>query len=143
MAEFRTYRPLNILASFKGHHIRGIADGTFVDAERNSDGFSLKVGAGGDATRSQSHDRSGKVAFTLLAESSSNDALSNFAQADEDFGTGHGELMIKDVNGTTLLHAEDAWIVKWPKVEYGKESGDREWQIECAALSVFVGGEVS
>lgn len=139
----RTYNPLNIIGTFKGHHIRGYGPDTFVIAERQEDAFSDIVGCDGEVTRVQSNDKRGTVTWTLMPESDSNDALSAFAVLDEESGAGKGELILKDTNGTTLFHSSDAWIVKFPRFERGKEPGPCEWVIRCAKLETFIGGSLS
>lgn len=135
-----TYDPALIVASFLGVPISGYADGTFVSVERNNESFQLMVGAGGEAARSRSRNSSGKVTFTLLSTSSVNDLLSAAWHADELTGSGVGPVIVKDMSGGTLCRANNAWIQKAPKVEYGKEISTREWVIECESLYINAGG---
>lgn len=136
----KTYDPLEISCVFLGIPISGFANGTFVEAERNEDTFTLTVGASGEGARARNRNKSGQVTFTLLATSSSNDLLAAVAAADELNGTGSGPLFIKDRLGTTVAVAANAWVKKQPKIEYGKEVSDRQWVIECEALEIFSGG---
>lgn len=136
----KTYDPAKVLVSFAGQLITGIAPDTFISAERNEDGFTLVVGAGGEATRSQSRNRSGTVTLTLMASSQANDILSAQAAADELAGTGVAALFIKELNGTTRAMAASAWIKKLPTVERAREAGTVEWTFECEALDLTVGG---
>lgn len=136
----RTYDPAKVLPSFLGGILTGFADGTFIEAERNEDGFALVVGASGEAARAQSRNRSGRITFTVLSTSPTNDFLSAIAAADELLGTGVGEFQMIELGGSTLLHASNAWIMKQPKIERGKEVSNVEWVIECESLEVFAGG---
>jgi hypothetical protein len=142
MALFNNYDPGRVVASFRGINLLGFMDGTFISAERTEDAFSMQVGAGGDVTRVRSRDMTGSVTFTLQAASPSNDLLSAVAAEDEAFGTGFGSIMIKDLNGNTLLQAPIAWIRKLPVTEFADEASGREWVIDCAQLIKFVGGAV-
>ena len=135
-----TYDPALIVASFLGIPISGYADGTFVAVERNNESFTLMVGAGGEAARARSRNSSGKVTFTLMSTSPVNDLLSSAWHADELVGAGVGPVMVKDMAGGTLCIANNAWIQKGPKVEYGKEISTREWVIECEAIYINAGG---
>ena len=135
-----TYDPALVFPSLAGLVLSGFADGTFIEAERNEDGFALTVGASGEAARAQSRNRSGRVTFTVLATSQVNDALSALAAQDELLGTGVGVFHMTEGNGTTVLHAENAWIMKLPKVERNKEIATVGWAIECEDLEVFAGG---
>jgi hypothetical protein len=142
MSQATTYDPALVVASFAGIPISGFADGTFVAVERNNDSYTLMVGAGGEAARSRSRNSSGKVTFTLMATSPVNDLLSAVWHADELLGTGVGAVIVKDMQGTTLCVANNAWIMKPPKVEYGKEISTREWVIECESIYMSPGGVI-
>jgi hypothetical protein len=120
--------------------ISGYIDGTFVVAERNEQAFNLKVGVDGEGCRARSRNRSGKITFTLLQSSTSNDDLSDFAVLDEATGGGTFPFLGKDADGTTLLQATTAWVQKFANVEYGKEPAGRVWVIETDELLMFVGG---
>lgn len=143
MSLFHNYDPGRVVAAFRGIPILGYADGTFIAVERAEDAFTSEVGAGGDVTRVRSRNRTGTATFTLLSSSPTNDLFSGVALEDEMFGTGVGPLLVKDLNGTTLIEAPVAWIKKSPAVEYAKEAGSREWVIECAELFMKVGGAVA
>lgn len=136
----RNYDPKQVILAVGGNVIIGYADGTYISAERNEDAFALVVGADGETARARSQDRSGVVTLTLMQTSPSNDALTAFAALDELSGTGVVSLMMKDMLGTTLVAAQNAWVRKFPAVEFGKELTTREWAIECDFLAVFAGG---
>jgi hypothetical protein len=142
MAQFRQYDPGQIVINVAGIDVVAVADGTFVNAERAEDAFSMKVGAGGDVTRVRSRNRTGSVTLTLQAASPTNDLFSALALDDELFGTGTGPLLVKDLYGNTLISAETAWIRKLPAVEMADEASNREWVIDCAELIMLVGGSV-
>lgn len=144
MAEFKNYDPFQITASFKGLYISGFAEGTFVKAERNVDTYSTMVGSLGDVVRVRSRNRTGLITLTLQGASIYNDYLSAIANADElgvTVDAGVGPFLIKDLNGTTLLHAADAWIRKIASYEAAMEHTNREWVFECAEIFMdIVGG---
>lgn len=146
MAEFNNYDPGRIIVTFRGILFQGVASGTFVNVERDTDTFSDEVGAYGDVVRVRSRDKRGTVKVTLLSSSLTNDALSVLHSRDEGNddggGLGYGSLLIKDLNGTTLVSAKNAWLMKPADLEYGDEGGQREWTLKCAELNMFVGGSV-
>ncbi len=139
---FKYYSPSEVTFSFNGTRIVGFMDGTFIDAEREEQGFTKHTGALGDVTRTRNLNRTGKVTLTLMAQSPSNDLLQAIATSDEQFGDGVGALMIKDLNSNMLCHASLAWIQKMPKVERAKESGSTVWVFECADLEINAGGGI-
>lgn len=142
MADFKNYDPKLVVASFRGIQVLGYFEGTFISVERSEDAFEKMVGAGGDVTRVRNRDQSGSVTFTLMAESVTNDLFSAVQVEDELFGTGFGALLVKNLNGTTLIESPIAWIRKLPTVEYADTASGREWIIDCAELLMLVGGAV-
>ena len=142
MALFNTYSPELMTVAFNGINITGFMDGTFIEIERNEDGFTTHVGATGDVTRTRNLNRSGKVTLTLTQASPVNDLLAAMHLQDEIFGLSYGSLQIKDLSGNMTARAHQAWIMKTPKIERAKESGSCVWVFECAALEIFAGGNV-
>lgn len=144
MAEpfFHVFDPAQIIATFNGRLIVGYAEGSFIEAERDEDAWTAKAGATGDVVRVRNRNRMGTVKIVIMSESPSNDDLSLFAVEDELAGAGAGELMIKNLNGSTLLHASDAWVKKLPSVKFDKDATTREWVFHCAQLDMFVGGAI-
>ena len=138
---FSNYSPDLIVITWGSIVFAGMADGTFVTAERSEDAYSLKVGATGAQTRVRSLNLSGSVKVTLQQSSLTNDLLSAAYEEDQAFNTFITlPIMIKDLNGNTLIHATNSWIKKLPTVEYGKDLTNREWTFECAAIDTFVAG---
>lgn len=142
MAAFKNYDPGRIIVIFKGAQIQGYAEGSFVKASRSEETFKTSVGAGGDVVRVRNRNKMGSVVITLQAAAASNDVLQAFHDTDELTGLGYGALMIKDLNGSTLITAEKAWIQKPADGEYGADSPSREWTIDCAEIIIKNGGAV-
>lgn len=135
-----TYDPGRVILIWNGIPISGFADGTFIEAERSEDAFKLTVGADGTGARTRSRNKSGSVSITLLQSAAVNDSLSAQALLDELTGGGAGSLLIKDLLGTTLVEADSSWIRKLPKVDFGKDLGERQWVFDCEKLSMLAGG---
>lgn len=136
---FNNYDPSACILSWNGLIITGFMDGTFINAERNEDGFTLMTGATGESCRTRNLNRSGLVTVTLLQTSASDAALRAAAALDELTGVNTGALLVKDtLNLTTFLRAKDAWIKKVANMEFAKEATGREWVFECADLKFTV-----
>lgn len=137
----KTYDPAQIVVTLGPYLISGFAEGTFVKVSRDEDAFLKKVGVDGESARARNKNRAGSVELTLLQSSASNDTLSSIALADELAGQGVYPLMIKDLQGTTLVMAPNAWVKKVADVEEAKEITDRAWVLDCASpLQMNVGG---
>jgi len=139
---FKNYDPTRVTVAFGAILIQGFNDGTMIKTSRNEDAYTVKVGGQGDVTRVRSRNKTGQITITLLAESPTNDLLTAQALIDEESGTAYAPIMVKDLNGTTLMVAENAWIMKMPEVEHATDASPREWVIECADLTMTVGGSV-
>ncbi len=141
---FRNYDPSEVALSWMGINITGYADGTFIEAERDEDGYTMYTGALGDVARARNLNRTGKVTVTLMASSPVNDIISAVAALGDQFGgrTDVGALSVTDFNGTTQVAAPYAWVMKLPKIERAKEAGTVQWVFSCAQLFIEVGGNI-
>lgn len=139
----KNYDPKQYVLVFKGIRFRGYHSGTVIEVERMTDTFTEDVGADGDVVRVRGHDRRGTVTVTLQGTSPVNDMLSLVAAVGEDEDNTDadvGSLTLKDLNGTTVAFASEAWIVKPPNVPVAMEHTPRVWVIRCAKLNLYVGG---
>ena len=142
MPQTKTYNPKAVQLSFLGNIASGYAEGTMITATRNEDDFTAQAGTTGEVTRVANCNRTGTVTIRLKAASQFNDVLSALRQQDLLFGNALGPLFIKELNGTTLVSAAEAWIKRQPDMERGKEESVVEWTLECADLDAFLGGLV-
>lgn len=117
--------------------IEGFEDGTEIVAERNEDSFTSKVDVDGNITRSRSNNTSGRITFTLSQFSKSNSYLQTLANLDERSGAGVVPSKISDKSNPSVeqVIATESWIVKPSSKSFGRESGPREWIIECANMN--------
>lgn len=140
MSGFRTYDPKAHTFSLGGLILHGYAENKWLSAKRKSALFVSVAGASGEVVRSKMNDRRGEIEFVALAGSSVNDQLSALITLDDHTGQGVGAFTGVDGNGTTVLHAPNAWVTAYPDVELAKEIGEVIWKIECDAFAIFRGG---
>lgn len=140
MSLYRNYDPGRISMVWNGIPFLGLGPDTFVKCVRNEDAFNQVIGAQGDVVDVRNRNRTGLVTFTVLDASPTNDLLTLAALSDENTGLSVGALMIKDLNGTTLIKCANARIKKFPDVEFGADGGTNDWVLQCAELEFFVGG---
>lgn len=138
----RTYDPAQIVIQWGPIIASGYQDGSFAKASRDADTFAKYVGTDGEVSRARSRNRAGSVEITLAQTSLTNDLLSQEQEVDELTGLGVYPLTVKDLNGTTLVYAPEAWLKKPAEVEYGKEIGPRVWTFDTGSMDVFVGGSL-
>lgn len=136
----KTYDARQVTIGLGAALISGFATGTFVTVERNADTWTPYIGADGEQTRARSNDRSGKITIRLAQSSDSNALLASQAFADEFSGVGVTPVIVKDNSGTTICTSAKAYIQKPATVEFGKETSEREWVLQCDNLVMGVGG---
>lgn len=132
--------PKSILITWNKIDVSGFASDTFCEVEYDEDTFTDEVGADGEVVRIKNADERGSVTLTLSQASETNDLFSAMVIKDRKNSTGVGALMIKDLKGTSLYAADQAWIQKPAKAEHAKGHTNRVWIIRCAKLRVFIGG---
>jgi hypothetical protein len=121
-----TYDPKSVIITIGGNPITGFPDGSFIKAERNSDGYSAHVGIDGKVTRVKNNDKTGKIAVTLKHNSPSNRIFEQYARSGQIF-----DINITDKNFTdnVSVGGSEAWVEKPASFERGKDVSDREWSI--------------
>lgn len=136
----KTYDPKSVSLIVGGVPISGFADGSFIRVRRNSDAFSLSMGADGEGTRVKSNDKSGQIEVELAQSSLSNQFLSNLALADELNNAGIVAVLLKDGSGSSLHGAEQMYVKKTPDSDYAKDATSRVWILETDNLQNYIGG---
>jgi len=113
----------------------GLAEDTFVNIQRDEQLHTKQVGADGEVTRSKTNNKSGMITITLQQTSDSNDYLTGLANNDSIV-----PITVTDLSGRTVAFAQQAWVQDFPDVELARDSGTREWVIDCANLELLVSG---
>lgn len=129
----KTYNPKEVVVACGTHIVSGYADDSFISIEPNGDGITKKVGCDGEIARSISPDNTYKVKITLLQNSDSNSFFSDIADYDRATGNGLFPVLIKDLRGGLLFATEAAWVIKKSPATRGKETNNREWEIDTAS----------
>lgn len=129
----KTYNPKEVVVACGTHIVSGYADDSFISIEPNGDGITKKVGCDGEIARSISPDNTYKVKITLLQNSDSNSFFSNIADYDRATGNGLFPVLIKDLRGGLLFATEAAWVIKKSPATRGKETNNREWEIDTTS----------
>src|SRR5712672_3130329 len=88
MKKFHNNDPSQVSFTFGNLKIQGFAKGTFIEVERDEDGFKAEAGSLGDVTRTRNLNIMGIITVTLMTQSVYNTYLTLLAAEDEQFGTG-------------------------------------------------------
>lgn len=136
------YNPRRIALSWRGIIIGGFAKGTFVTVDRDEDAATKNVGNDGRATVILNPNEGCSITFVLQQGSIANEILSALVPSARANSLPVGDANLKDLNGTTLIHADTAWLKRVAKVAYGDGDENREWMLDCEAATIFAGGSV-
>ena len=136
------FDPQGTVIYLAGITMSGFADGEFLTYERMSDGFNDVVGSDGEVCRSKSNDRRVKCTIKLLQSSLINLALSTLHNTDLNApnGAGVGAWLHQDLQGNTLVSAQQAWITKFPDGSWDRTPKMREWVVMLADAQQVEGG---
>lgn len=138
----RTYDPKLIIITFGPVIVSGYAEGTFLSIARNGDVFEKSKGADGSVDRINRNANDYSATLTLKQTSLTNDAFSLILKQDQLTNTGKYPLTVKDLNGTTLFFAPQAWIGKDPDPEYSDSLSAREWRLDTGNAQFTQGGNI-
>ena len=147
MTELRQYDPLEVVGTFvlnTGQTINildgSISPGDFVTTTKDNPRWAREFDRAGNTTRVKNNNRGGTVSVVLSASSPTNTALSLVATQDDLTESRVGALLLKDLNGNTVVEADGAFIEDIPAPSFGSTRGSRTWVWQCANLRPFVGG---
>ena len=133
MGKIATYNPKKVTISLGNHIVTGFADESFVSIDPNGDGVTKKVGCDGEIVRSISPDDTYIVKLSVLQTSPTNAWLQRMFAADVENGTGMFPILVKDLSGSTVFKAAQAWPAKPASRGFGKESSNREWELHTGS----------
>lgn len=146
MTELRQYDPIRVIGSFStAAGSVDILDGTidpgdFVTVASDNPRWARERDRGGNATRVKMNNRGGLVTVNLSASSPTNTKLSTLVQIDGVSENVVGVLLLRDLNGNSVVTATGAFISDIPDPSFGSDRGTRAWVWECAEIEKFVGG---
>lgn len=127
--KLKTYNCREVIVTLGSRVIDGFADDSFVTIEPAGEGTSSVCGCDGEHSRSMDPNKSVNVKIVLNQTSDSNKFMNQLLKLDQDTGEGIVPLMITDLRGGLLAHADEAYIKKRPSTVYGKNTQNREWEI--------------
>jgi len=135
----RTYNPKKVSISLGNHTVTGFLKGTFLTISRNSDAFSVEPGSDGEVARVASADESGTYVLAVMQTSATNDFLSDKLAADIASNVDTFPVLVKDLSGSTISQAAEAWVKKAADVVFSDGIEGREWTIETGKQVTKVG----
>ena len=139
----KTYDPKKVIVIFGARRLKGMSEDSIVSIKPQGDGLQTYVGADGEVARSLDPDATFEVTVSLSTASTSNEYLSNMYYYDRETGNGVAPLMIKDLAGSTLFSAPEAWIANFPESSKGIAIDTQEWVFHTGQVEDAVIGGLS
>lgn len=133
MGAINTYNPKEVTCALGTHIAAGYADDSFITIDPNGDGVTKKVGCDGEIVRSISPDDTYIVKLVVFQTSATNSFLESCLKQDRSTGNGMFPILIKDLKGGLVFSADAAWPVRSASRGFGKEAGNREWEIHTGS----------
>ncbi len=138
-----TYDPNQHMISFGAIVLdSGFGPDTFITVNRESPAWEDEAGVNGNVQRSKINDDRGTVEITMQQTSKKNDQLTAHYQLDRATpgGIGAKPFLLLDLNGTTKIFTEEAWLSESPPVERARVAGVSVWKIRLAKIVELHGG---
>lgn len=130
-----TYNPKMLVIVYGSREVDGFAEDDMVTIKPLGEGTQIYSGADGSVGRSMDPNQTYEVTIALATTSKTNDYFSNVYNLDRSTGRGILPLTIKDLSGTTVFQANQAWITNFPEHKRGRKIEAQEW--------VFYTGQVA
>lgn len=122
------YSPKEVVLSWGGAPITGLADDTFIEATFNADSTEEVIGAQGDVALTKIANGTGTVTITLLQNATTNVALANVYLKDQLEGKiSRANLTITDPSGSLLMECQDAHLKTFAPVTLGASQNAKAW----------------
>lgn len=126
----KTYNSRQVMIALGTHTVSGYAEDSFVTVEQKGDGITSKTGCDGEVSRAVDPNEQYTVKIVVQQQSATNKFLQSMYTKDKTSGNGTFSVLIKDLSGGVQFSATDAWVIKQPSRVWGKDTNNREWDIE-------------
>lgn len=135
MSDVLTYDPKKNIIIYGGRQLTGFAEDDMITIKPLGDGMQIYSGADGEVGRSVDPNRTFEVKVSLATSSKSNDYLSECYNKDRRTGSYMLPLTIKDLSGTTLFFAKQAWVQNFPESKRGRKIDNQDWTFNTGQVS--------
>lgn len=136
-----TYNPKMLVIVYGSREVDGFAEDDMVTIKPLEEGTQIYSGADGSVGRSMDPNQTYEVTIALATTSKTNDYFSNVYNLDRSTGRGILPLTIKDLSGTTVFQANQAWITNFPEHKRGRKIEAQEWVFHTGQVAnLMIGG---
>lgn len=127
MSDVLTYNPKKNIILFGAKQLTGFAEDDMITIKPLGEGMQIFSGADGEVGRSIDPNTTFEITVSLATSSKSNDYLSNCFNKDRRTGNNMLPLIVKDLSGSTLFFAKQAWVKNFTESKRGRKIGTQEW----------------
>lgn len=135
MSDVLTYDPKKNIIIYGGRQLTGFAEDDLITIKPLGDGMQIYSGADGEVGRSVDPNRTFEVKVSLATSSKSNDYLSECYNKDRRTGSYMLPLTIKDLSGSTLFFAKQAWVQNFPESKRGRKIDNQDWTFNTGQVN--------
>lgn len=135
MSDVLTYDPKKNIIIYGGRQLTGFAEDDMITIKPLGDGMQIYSGADGEVGRSVDPNRTFEVKVILATSSKSNDYLSECYNKDRRTGSYMLPLTIKDLSGSTLFFAKQAWVQNFPESKRGRKIDNQDWTFNTGQVN--------
>lgn len=135
MSDVLTYAPKKNIIIYGGRQLTGFAEDDMITIKPLGDGMQIYSGADGEVGRSVDPNRTFEVKVSLATSSKSNDYLSECYNKDRRTGSYMLPLTIKDLSGSTLFFAKQAWVQNFPESKRGRKIDNQDWTFNTGQVN--------
>lgn len=141
MSDVLTYNPKKNIIIYGAKELTGFAEDDMITIKPLGDGMQIFSGADGEVARSIDPNSTFEVTVSLATSSKSNDYLSACFNKDRKTGKYMLPLIIKDLSGSTLFFAKQAWLKNIPESKRGRKIGNQDWTFNTGQVDdPIIGG---
>lgn len=141
MSDVLTYDPKKNIVILGVRQITGFAEDDMITIKPLGEGMQIFSGADGEVARSIDPNSTFEITVALSTASKSNDYFSALYNADRKNGSGVLPLVIKDLSGSTLFFARQAWVQNFPESKRGRKIDTQEWVLNTGQVDgPIIGG---
>jgi hypothetical protein len=138
----KTYDAKGCSITLGGIIVTDFADGDFISVTGMGDNFEAVTGADGSENRNNKNLTGCDVTITVSQTSLTNDLFSTKHILDKLTNAGTAAFLFKDVNGTSIVSAGQAYIKGFADMNNGNALATRAWNLRCPQAVVNVGSSL-
>jgi hypothetical protein len=141
----RQYNPLQVVGSWTTpigvfDILQGVINGEFLTSSRDNKFFTRENDLAGNATRIVQPNQGGQLTVNISASDPVNAQLSGAHAADRLATNVIGLLLLKDLNGLTVVKNADAFLEDFPDPRFGNARGSWAWTWQIGKMTPFIAG---